>query len=274
VNAQKSHSQEMQRDLPCVWMMADVLKFMLCDRDYDCENCPLYHALRGKSDLPVEAAQMTDNAILGLSQQTPKAQQGTEAQINTYLSQVITGSTLYLDRCYSPNHFWMYPTKNGEIVVGLDNNILRLLAPVQKIVPPDMDTNLKKNQLCGWLIREDLTIPLHSPLPGRVTKVNPEFDSLLRTENHLPEDSNWLFQMELQRGEVQSIDDLCRGEEMLLWYVRKIQMIKQHIREALDESGHTDIGITLADGGEPQKDLEILLGKERFQDLVSALFHS
>jgi len=264
----------MQRDLPCVWMMADVLKFMLCDRDYDCENCPLYHALRGKSDLPVEATQMTGNELLGLPQQKPKAQQGMEAQINKYLSQVITGSTLYLDRCYSPNHFWMYPHQNGEIVVGLDNNILRLLSPIQKIVPPDPETKLKKNQLCGWLIRDELTIPLHSPLPGQVTKVNPEYDRILRAEKNLPEEANWLFQMELQAGEVQSIDDLCQGEEMLLWYVRKIQMIKQHIRETLDESGHTEIGITLADGGEPQTDLEILLGKERFQELVSELFHS
>jgi len=31
----------------CVWMRAGVIRFWLCDRDFDCENCPLDAALRG-----------------------------------------------------------------------------------------------------------------------------------------------------------------------------------------------------------------------------------
>ncbi len=263
----------MQRDLPCVWMMADVLKFMLCDRDYDCENCPLYHALRGKSNIPIPETRVTADMIPGYSYRESKSEQGVEAQINTFLSTAIAGSTLYLDRCYSPSHFWMYPHESGEIVVGLDHNILHLLAPVQEIIPPEAETSLKKNQLCGWLIRPDLTIPLHAPVQGTVTDVNPEFSVALQTDIHQPEESNWLFRMRLSQGEVQSLDDLCRGEEMLLWYVRKIQMVKQHIREALAESGNANVGITLADGGEPETDLELILGKERFKHLVDELFH-
>jgi hypothetical protein len=30
----------------CVWMRAGVIRFWLCDRDFDCENCPLDAALR------------------------------------------------------------------------------------------------------------------------------------------------------------------------------------------------------------------------------------
>lgn len=31
----------------CVWMRAGLIRFWLCDRDFDCENCPLDAALRG-----------------------------------------------------------------------------------------------------------------------------------------------------------------------------------------------------------------------------------
>lgn len=31
----------------CVWMEAGVIRFWLCNRDFDCERCPLDAALRG-----------------------------------------------------------------------------------------------------------------------------------------------------------------------------------------------------------------------------------
>lgn len=36
----------------CVWMDAGVLTFKLCDRDFDCEHCPLDAALHGTSPAP------------------------------------------------------------------------------------------------------------------------------------------------------------------------------------------------------------------------------
>ncbi len=32
--------------LKCIWMLAGVLTYRLCDREYDCERCPLDAALR------------------------------------------------------------------------------------------------------------------------------------------------------------------------------------------------------------------------------------
>jgi hypothetical protein len=31
----------------CVWMEAGVLRYWLCNHDFDCDNCPLDAALRG-----------------------------------------------------------------------------------------------------------------------------------------------------------------------------------------------------------------------------------
>lgn len=35
----------------CVWMEAGVISFWLCNREYDCEHCPLDAALRGGSPM-------------------------------------------------------------------------------------------------------------------------------------------------------------------------------------------------------------------------------
>ena len=33
----------------CVWVTAGVLNYKLCDRDFDCEHCPLDAALRDRA---------------------------------------------------------------------------------------------------------------------------------------------------------------------------------------------------------------------------------
>lgn len=30
----------------CIWMEAGILSYLLCDREFDCENCPLDDAMR------------------------------------------------------------------------------------------------------------------------------------------------------------------------------------------------------------------------------------
>lgn len=40
----------------CVWMEAGVLRYWLCNHDFDCDNCPLDAALRG---VPAGSAQVT-----------------------------------------------------------------------------------------------------------------------------------------------------------------------------------------------------------------------
>jgi hypothetical protein len=35
--------------LKCVWMLAGVVDYKLCDRQYDCEHCPLDSALRERA---------------------------------------------------------------------------------------------------------------------------------------------------------------------------------------------------------------------------------
>ena len=270
-------SQEINRgspqDLPCVWMMADVLKYRLCDRNYDCEHCDLYRVMRGQ---PGQIQPSGDFISIG-RQNSPSRYEvkdrELESQIDSYLSQLIAGSKLYLDRCYSPNHFWMYPNKDGTVSVGLDANILRLLTPVKEIIPPEPKIALRKNQLCGWLIRGEKTIPLHAPMHGKIVSVNSEYlESFYGAANVLTRD-DWLFTMESQH-EIQTVEDLCRGDEMLTWYACQIQTLKQYLRESMIESGVPELGVTLADGGETQTNLELLLGEAQFARFVSELFHT
>jgi len=45
----------------CVWMRAGVIRFWLCDRDFDCEHCPLDAALRSRSWSSPDDAPLSDS---------------------------------------------------------------------------------------------------------------------------------------------------------------------------------------------------------------------
>lgn len=263
VNAQLQHNQEKERDLPCVWMMAGILNYKLCDRQYGCEQCELDRVLRGENlqgshppspELPADTQQLTEFDKL----------------VNSYLSNIISGSKLYLDRCYSSSHFWMYPEDEETVVVGLDSNMLKLLYPLTKIVPPDENAELKRNQLCTILVRDDMTVPLHAPFNGRVMEVNHAHIEML-SDGYPSEDDSWYLKMK-PHEKVQGMDDLCRGDEMLRWYVQKIQLVKNYLRKGISQSQIEEVGMTMADGGEMQLNLEMLLGTQEYRKLVNEIF--
>jgi len=69
-----------------------------------------------------------------------------------------------------------------------------------------------------------------------------------------------------------STGDLCQGENMLRWYVQKINLIKRYLRDLFSKSAIGEIGTTMTDGGEAELNLENILGREQYRDLVREIF--
>jgi len=269
VNAKEQETQEkVQRDLPCVWMMAGVLNYKICDRQYDCEHCELDKVLRNMPHEEVGEA-LDQSRMYVETRDTYLAEDALEEQVNDFLAHIVSGSKLYLDRCYSRTYFWVYPENKDTAVIGLDSNILKLLYPITKIVPPEKFMYLRENQMCGLMVRDDFTIPLHSPLSGEVIEVNTDVN---RELNSSPQDDNtWLMKV-MPDKKVKNVDELCRGEQMLKGYVHKIHLIKRYLREALSRTAVSEVGLTMADGGEVQMDLESVLGSDLYRQLIKEIF--
>jgi hypothetical protein len=48
----------------CVWMRAGVIRFWLCDRNFDCEHCPLDAALRGpRASVPQDSTSRIRDSV-------------------------------------------------------------------------------------------------------------------------------------------------------------------------------------------------------------------
>jgi len=256
-------------ELQCIWMMAGVLNYQLCNQHYDCEHCELHKVLSGKGLLSSDELESDPAGYQGpdCQRQHPDL---VEHQVEQWMNQIFSRSKIYLDRCYSGSHFWMYPEKE-KVVVGMDTNILKILYPIKQLIPPNLDREIQRNQYCGLIVRDNIefTIPLHAPCAGKVVEINDDYvEQVPRT---YPNQDDWLFKM-LPTENVESIDDICRGQEMLRWYVRRIDLVKEYLRDMLSRTAVEEIGLTMADGGEAVLDLAQILGHEKYKNLVREIF--
>ncbi len=136
-----SESRSFDPDGQCVWVSAGLLTDHVCDRNFDCDHCPLHHALS-----PVAGQRE------GHRSAWPK------------------------DRLYSEGHFWLLQTSAHQARVGLTETAVSLLHPVLKW---EIDTKragevtVTAQLACG---RAVLVPPLH----GERVRPNPclEIDAL------------------------------------------------------------------------------------------------
>lgn len=80
-------------DSACVWMRAGVIRFWLCDRNFDCDNCPLYAALKG-----ARPAARTFPTALPRSATTGRLQTSSERPSEA-ASETASGSSRRSDSC-------------------------------------------------------------------------------------------------------------------------------------------------------------------------------
>lgn len=247
-------------DAPCVWMLAGVLNYRLCDRNYECETCELYHALHGDA-----ATRPWDDTG------DPLGAGGTADLSDQYLRRLTVGCALHLDRAYSRGHFWLERRpEDGHLDVGIAEHVLRVLHPLDDVVMPRTGVRLKRGEPCGWLTRGRVSVPLAVPIAGDVRIRNEEAIAAIRRTGGMT-GGGWLFRIDALE-DPDTVPGLASGEEAIAGYLATMHLLRRYLREALSPPETTTVGRTMADGGTAALDLEAVLGRERFERLVDELF--
>ncbi|MFO7588488.1 MAG: hypothetical protein R6X22_10485 [Gemmatimonadota bacterium] len=251
------------RELPCVWSLAGVLEMRPCDRGYDCDSCELFHALSGHRTA-IEGAEVRQPVL-------SQRERALEADVGRIVSRVMSGCNLDLDRWYGRDGLWVTEADDGTLDVGLVGCVWRVLQPVREVVPPRAGLALERGETCGWLVRSDRSVALRLPLPGRVEAVNEDFVARVRASGRVDAGDEWLFRLR-SASDPTTDEDLFRGEEALVWHLRKLRTLKGVLREALEAGAREELGPVMADGGAPATNLEHILGPDRFGSLLDLLF--
>lgn len=229
----------------CVWMDAGVMGFRLCDRGYDCENCPLDAALRGVSPVSGRLSRLA-------------ADRGPPV------------TTFPDDRLYSPGHTWVLiaDQRSLRVRVGIDGFAAPLLGRPTRVEPlGETDEPSDGGSLC-LLEVQDGWLAIGSPIRGRVVRWNAdavESASLIASD---PYGEGWLAELVVPSREALSglmLGDAARQEAVFdaRRYRRRIAY------ELLADAGNPD----LPEWSEWGTDLSRLLSPERFLTIVREFLH-
>lgn len=230
---------------PCVWMCAGLLRYRLCDRDFDCENCPLDAALRGE-----HAASWRGVALLNR-----RAGYG----------------ALPADRLYSTGHGWVQPSASHKGVwrVGIDAFAATLLGCATDITW----TTSQPRYECGDPIC-DIDIGLGSlsicaPIGGCILRIN---DSLERQPAQLitdPYGAGWLADF-AATDEVE-LAELLPAAKACQHLVLDLRRFRRHVAFRLfADVASKDL---LAPSLESVSDLRNLIGGDEYVDCIREFMH-
>ncbi|MFC1627632.1 glycine cleavage system protein H [Gemmatimonadota bacterium] len=227
-----------EETLPCIWMTAGILSWKLCDRDLDCQACPLDAALQG--DNRRDSASQTD----------------------------ISGATPWKfpeDRHYHPSHGWVKSTADGRIRFGLDMFAGRLLARATSVILPPVQSQVHRDRAACWIVEDSELVPIPSPVTGTVLAINTMVQHDPSFISSSPYEEGWLFETSADAF-VNSREHMIPAIEMREQSMEQLNELREYILQVT--SDHADIGTTLADGGEPFTDLRRILPTDRYLALI------
>lgn len=176
---------------PCVWMAAGLISYKLCDRGFDCENCPLDAALRGqiRSSSPLPAS---------LDRRS--------------------GETLFPDdRLYSSGHLWVQALAHHDQRlwrVGLDSFAAALIGCTTAVRWELARDRVHRGDTVCDLDLGMGVLSIAAPISGRVVQGNRALNEDPRKLVTEPYGDGWLLEVEgLDPGAILGLRTAARARE-------------------------------------------------------------
>ncbi len=255
-------------ELNCIWAEAGLVSYKLCDRNYECDECPFDLVMRQKSG-PASGSVSTGRN----KSKTPKAVEDAIYRVDTLLDvirRIFSGPFSKKppdDRMYSRDHVWLKKVAADTYRIGVDHYAASLLEGVGSIVFPQTGTSSALNNPCAWIICGDGTVAVHSPMNGKVKSVNPRLMASATIVQSDPYESGWLNEI---HSEDEPPKEHLASAAMESLSKDQFQQMKRAILEEFDKRPPT-LGITLMDGGIRPRSLRDVLGPAAYVTFLQKL---
>ncbi len=223
---------------PCVWMSAGMVTYKLCDRDFDCDHCPLDVSLRGN---PPEGAVDRPGATAPWNYPA--------------------------DRSYSSGHLWIQPRSDDApetCRIGLDALAASLLGACRK-VRWSCPRELARGEPFCELELDVGSLSLGAPKAGRLEAHNEALADDPASILANPYEG-WLVEMRLQEATEKPWLPATAARERSELDLRRFRR-GAALRMLVDR----ELGPVLADGGSRLTDLRQMVGPAAYLELLRDL---
>jgi glycine cleavage system H lipoate-binding protein len=235
-------------ELRCVWMTAGILSYQLCDRELDCERCPLDSALRQR---------FADKAAL--VQDEPRADAGGARTRG-----------LHAEYQYGRKHTWVKISDRTTARIGIEPGLASVLLSPKTVVLPSTGERVHRNKVCAWIVMEGGTLPIVAPLDGEVKSTNAQLVNNPHALCDAPLDHGWLFDLSTDPGSLEHAELLGIAEAAKIYGADESRF--QSLIAAEFTKGGSAAGLTLADGGQLLRSVSAMVGPTKYFRLVRDVF--
>ena len=231
----------------CVWMEAGILSYLLCDREFDCDHCPLDEAMRSHLSSVGKKSAAKDQPETSL----------------------LTGPSKSRS-FYTPDHLKVTVRDDGTCRLSLEPGIARILPPVRSVVLPRSGDRISPDAFCCWLILEGGTLPVKLPFGGTIEAANLQLGDRPHLVNGAAPDEGWFFDFTPDdRNAVKK--SLLSADDAEAKYIADLDMFRRLAMECLHPEG-ARVGHTLQDGGRLVDDLSTMIGPVKYLEILRRVF--
>lgn len=225
----------------CIWMEVGYVDYKLCDRNFDCDNCPFDKAMHEKR----------------INNNNSKPQD---------LKKYSNGK-----KFFTKNHLWM-ENDNNEVSIGLDRFAQKILFESSLIQFPKLRSTVNIGNYLFWLVGSWGAIGFTSPIKGIVSRINEDLKNNFKIFfNNDPLSMELIrispfsdFKLELKNVEVIGTESE---------YFNFIRKESEMIKRILQQNQNNSLGLTLLDGGELIGNFVHTLSNRDYFRLLKILFN-
>jgi glycine cleavage system H lipoate-binding protein len=158
---------------PCIHSMKGRIAFRTCTNEYRCRNCDFDQYFQDQFSV--------------------------HAVVNPVNILDIKGFRVPQGYYFHHGHTWVKMEENTLVRIGIDDFILRLMGPVDRVEAPLLGKAVKQGRADITIIRGNRRAKLLSPISGVVTAVNPKLREKGNLASQEPYTEGWVMAVQADR---------------------------------------------------------------------------
>ncbi len=231
-------------------MESGFVDYKICDRDFDCENCPFDKAIHAQCDTSNIVKHDEIDEIKNLN---PKFGKNREIPADLFISK---------------NHVWIKKISRECFYLGVDHLLQSVIKRISNFQFPFIGSEVTKGKPIFWIIGKWGVVSIPSPINCVITEVNSEV--LLNLNKFFFEDIYKVWLLKVKSSDLINSIKFTRGEKSKNLLDKDLAVIKNFTEEMVESPM---LGSTMYDGGELLTNLHQHLSNRKYVQLLNLILN-
>jgi glycine cleavage system H lipoate-binding protein len=231
-------------------MESGFVDYKICDRDFDCENCPFDQAIHDQSKT---SRYVRSDKIDDVKDPNLKFDMRLEIPADVLLSK---------------NHVWIKKIDKEIFYLGVDHLTQCVIKRISTFQFPFVGSQVTKGNPIMWVIGKWGVVSIPSPIHCIIKEVNSEV--LLNINNFFFEDIYKVWLLKINSADEKNLAKLNQSENHKKILDEDLTIIKNFTEKIIESSL---VGVTMYDGGELLLNLPERLSSQEYVQLLKLIFN-